>query len=361
MKIGIVGAGLMGRLLAFSLVNSGLQVSLFDQDDSDGVNNCSMAAAGVLAPVAELAKSEPIIFNLGSDALNHHWEKIIKQLPDSVYFRREGTLVLAHPRDQAELTRFIQGISSRLDDKNIYQKLDQGSIKKLEPEVEKFSDGFYLPSEGQIDNQALLNNLRNYLLEKNVAWQSNIFVDNIQPGKINFKNNVQKFDCVFDCRGLGAKSLFKDLRGVRGELIWLHAPDVHIRRLVRFMHPRYSLYVVPRPQQIYILGASEIESEDMSPISARTVLELLSATYYLHPGFIEARLVKTVVNCRPTLPDHLPKIKYTDGLVAINGLYRHGFLIAPTLVDEVMRWLQGGISNVRYSQLWEKFHDHYSF
>jgi glycine oxidase len=158
---------------------------------------------------------------------------------------------------------------------------------------------------------------------------------------------------VLDARGLAAKDLFSDLRGVRGELVWLQAPDVDIKRPTRFLHPRYPLYLVPRPNHVYLLGASEIEAEDTSPISVRTLLELLTAAYCLNPKFTEARVLKTVTQVRPTLLDHLPKIKHTDGLMAVNGLYRHGFLIAPALVAEMMTKFSD--KPCSYSSIWEFF------
>lgn len=166
---------------------------------------------------------------------------------------------------------------------------------------------------------------------------------------------MHQFDLVLDCRGMGAKDIFADLRGVRGELIWLHAADVFIARPIRFLHPRYNLYIVPRPEQIYLIGASEIEANDTTPISVHTTLELLTAAYCVHANFGEARIIKTVTHCRPTLTDHLPKIKYADGFLAVNGLSRHGFLLAPALAMEVMRWIEAGISAVCYPQLWEQY------
>ncbi len=144
------------------------------------------------------------------------------------------------------------------------------------------------------------------------------------------------FDYVFDCRGLGNPNT----RGVRGELICCHAPEVNIQRPIRLMHPRYKIYIVPRTNQHYVIGASEIESNDMSPISVRSCLELLSAAYSLHSGFAEARIVKMLTNCRPAYADNLPKIECVDGVISINGLYRHGYLLAPALVEQAMRYIQ---------------------
>lgn len=347
MKAGIVGAGIMGRLIAFYLVNAGWQVTLFDHNDSD---NCSMSAAGLLTPVSELEKSDPIIFNLGIDALDKYWISILSTL-SPIYFQRNGSLILTHPRDTAELFRFSDHIHKKIH-KEIYCELTRNEIINLECELTRFETGLYLPLEGQLDNQALLKSLKDYLIHKKITWE-NAYIHEINPGEVRFNNITNKYDIVFDCRGLNAKSSFHDLRGVRGELIWVCAPHVNIQRPIRLLHPRYSLYIAPRPENIYILGASEIESDDLSAISVRTTLELLSAANYMHPGFAEARIIKSVVNCRPTLSHHLPKIKYTGGLIAINGLYRHGFLVAPTLANEVMTYLRQGFGSVKYPELWE--------
>jgi glycine oxidase len=348
MKAAVVGAGVIGKLLAFRLVNAGWNVTLFEKEADNHAASCSMAAAGLLTPITELEKSDSLIYELGKAALTKHWPNILQQLDEVVYFQNQGSLVLAHPRDNTEMTRFINTISDRVPDQAIYEKLTQADIVKLEPAITKFENGYFLPMEGQLDNQSLLKSVSRYLQHHQVEFRENFLVDDIN----NLVNT--SFDITFDCRGLGAKSVFNDLRGIRGELIWIHAPDVDIHRPIRLMHPRYNLYIAPRPGNMYILGASEIESEEVSHISVRTMLELLSSAYYLHPGFAEAKVVKTLTQCRPTLTDHLPKIKYADGVVAINGLYRHGFLIAPTLVDDICRWLENGIRSVHYPQVWEQ-------
>lgn len=352
MKAGIAGAGIMGKLLALSLLNAGWDVTLFDKSET---NNCSMTAAGLLTPISELEKNDFIIFQLGREAINQHWPSILAQLDSNqIYFQQNGTLVLSHARDYSELSRFVQLIENKIQFKNMYRQLNQSGISELEPEISPFHNGYHFPNEAQIDNQRLLTELGNYL-EKKLTFVKNSLVHGVKPQEIILKDNTHTFDMVFDCRGLGAKSMFGDLRAVRGEIIWLHAPQVFIIRPIRFLHPRYSLYIVPRPNQIYLVGASEIESDDLTQISVRSTLELLTAAYSVHRGFGESRIIKTQAHCRPTLNDNLPKIKYSEGLIAVNGLYRHGFLIAPTLANEIIKWLQEGISNVCYPQLWEEW------
>lgn len=350
MKAGIAGDGIMGQLLAFSLVNVGWDVTLY----GSGVkNNCSNVAAGLLAPIVELEKNDSLIFQLGIDALTKHWPSILEKLPQTIYFRQLGSLILSHPKDEAELKRVIGILSRKLPNSTYYQSVTSNEISALEPEIKNFNRGYYIPHEAQIDNQSLLVKMKNYL-KKRIKWITRSFVSDIRPGKIRVADKVNYFDFVFDCRGLEAKTIFPDLRGVRGELIWLHAPDISISRPIHYLHPRYSLYIAPRPQHIYIIGSSEIETENYNPISVRTTLELLTAIYSVQPKFIEAQIIKTATQCRPTLPDCLAKIKYTDKFFAINGLYRHGYLIAPTLAADIIQGLQYGISKVCYPQLFEK-------
>ena len=145
-------------------------------------------------------------------------------------------------------------------------------------------------------------------------------------------------DGVIDCRGLASGD--KDLRGVRGELLYLHAPEVTLKRLIRLMHPRYPLYIVPRPDDIYVVGATQIESDDQSPVSVKSMLELLSAAYTVHTGFAEARILESRVDCRPAYKDNLPRLRLEERYLEVNGLFRHGFLLAPALADCCMQLLQ---------------------
>jgi glycine oxidase len=65
------------------------------------------------------------------------------------------------------------------------------------------------------------------------------------------------------------------------------------------------------------------------------MFELLGAAYTVHPAFGEAEVIETGAGLRPTLPDHLPKIIRQGRTLFINGLFRHGFLLAPALARRV--------------------------
>lgn len=337
-QIAILGAGLVGCLLAYRLSKQNYRVCLYEQRSQGDSQSAAYTAAAMLAPLAESAISDRLITEMGIASLRR-WPDWIAELNSecncSIFFQQQGTLVVWHPQDREEANRFYQRLDNDLTQHAHYQpqKLNRAALVSLEPALtHRFAEGWYLPSEGQLDNHALLDALLNYLAQKKVKihWGKTISIDEIQA------------DLIIDCRGVGAKTKWLEfiseqtnqLRGVRGEIVRVHAPEVALQRPIRLIHPRYPLYIAPKPNNIYVIGATEIESEDYSPMSVRSALELLGAAYSIHPGFAEARILEIRSQCRPAFSDNLPKI-YWDGrhCLAINGLYRHGYLIAPAIVE----------------------------
>lgn len=336
MNIGIVGAGLVGRVLALNLLSQGHSITLYDEDSAYGEESAGITAAGMLAIFAELETAESIIFDHGKRSIEL-WPSLLKQIGIEDAYQLEGSIITAHPQDLTELDHFIDTLKSKVDEADTIELLDNEGIISLEPDLYQHKKAFYIPYEGQVDAQRFMKVSSDYLLKhENVTWNENTHVDKTQDGVVYTENTQDTFDWVFDARGLGANDDIDGLRGVRGEVVWLDAPEVNITRPTRMLHPRYKIYIVPRANNRYIIGATEIESEDKSPISVRSSLELLSAVYSMHTGFAEARIVKTKTNCRPALKDNLPTIQHSNKMTRVNGLYRHGYLLAPAIVEEAL-------------------------
>jgi glycine oxidase len=92
---------------------------------------------------------------------------------------------------------------------------------------------------------------------------------------------------------------------------------------------------------LFMLGATSIEAEDTG-VSVRSALELLGAAYAVHPAFAEARILEFGSGLRPAFPDNLPRIAIDQNRIAVNGLYRHGFLIAPALAELTLAYVERG-------------------
>ena len=342
----VLGAGLMGRLLAHSLVRLGHQVEIFEAQGADAQGAAARVAAAMLAPLAESAITELPVVRMGQHALGR-WPELIAQLSEPVFFQRNGTLIVWHRQDSAEAQRFerlLQRTQQQLPDLPALHSLDAAQVQAQEPSLEnRFAHGLYLPEEGQLDNRQLLNALLQSLQTQGVMlhWNTPRSVENFSAGQTG------QPDWVFDCRGLGAREQWQKLRGVRGEVVRLYAPDVTLLRPLRLIHPRYPLYIAPKENHVFVIGATEIESEDISPATVRSTLELLSAAYTVHSGFAEARILEIATQARPTLRNNLPAIRRLgERTLQINGLYRHGFLIAPAMLDATLELVESGRSDL---------------
>jgi len=334
-NIAIIGSGLIGRLLALYLKRAGFVVNLYDKNDKCGTGSAARAAAGLLTPFSESLIAEPEIVNMGLEGLAL-WPKILASLNGFTFFQQQGSLIVSYEQDKAEQQRFVKNIDKHYPHSALTQ-LNRCQLSVLEPELaRRFSAALYLPSEGQIGNRKLLSALSQQLEQEHINWHLGAKIDQVKAQQFCHHGEIKTADLVIDCRGTGAIGELSNLRAVRGELFQLFAPEVNITRPVRLIHPRYNLYIAPKPNHHYVVGATEIESNDTSEMTVRSALELLSAAYSVHSGFSEAKILEQVSACRPAFSDNKPRINCQTGLIQINGLYRHGFLLAPVVLAHTL-------------------------
>jgi glycine oxidase len=245
-----------------------------------------------------------------------------------------GTLVVAGTRDRADLERFARMTEG-------FDRLDAAGIKALEPDLEgRFAAGLYYPAEGHLEPHLAMR----FLLEAARAAGVDIATGTTWSAR---RRDAADGETVIDCRGLAARGDLPALRGVRGERLIVRSREVTLQRPVRLLHPRHPLYVVPWGDGRFMIGATVIESDDTGPITVRSALELLGAAYALHPAFAEAEILDAGAGVRPAFPDNVPKIVVGGRTLYVNGLYRHGFLLAPALAQQVALHLEGGVTDPR--------------
>ena len=362
-SVGIAGAGLLGRLLAWRLAHAGWRVAVFDPAESAEPVFRSQAgdpyvptaagftAAGMLSPLAELDNAEPGEAALGWGSIEL-WRDIAANLPQAPYFRAEGSLMLAHRTDLGAAQRVLERLRAatatpewqRLSPPEGVQALDLPTLRTLEPAIQGPALAWLLPGEAQVDTVAMMAALHADAPGVDWHWRAPVLAlqAGARGGALQLADGrLLAFDRVIDVRGVGAKPELP-VRGVRGEVVWLHCPGHGLTRPTRLLHPRHRVYLVPRPGDVLIVGASEIETEDRSPASLRSVVELLAAAHSVVPALAEARILRLDVNLRPALPDNNPRIDHEGALLRINGLFRHGWLLAPALAEKALRdngWL----------------------
>jgi glycine oxidase len=320
--INIIGAGIAGTWQALLFARAGYDVTLHERGDAAMTQATSHFAGGMLAPWCEREASEPVITRLGIRSLDL-WRE---QLPDTPF---NGSLVVAHPRDRTDFERFAKLTTD-------HDRLDASGVSALEPSLDgRFREALFFAGEGHVEPRSVLPKLH----EKLTAAGATIkFESDREPDQIaqETKNGI-----VIDCRGLSARDKHPDLRGVKGEMVIVETPEVQLSRPVRLIHPRWPLYIIPRDGNRFMIGATTIESEDTG-VSVRSALELLSAAYAVHPAFGEARILEFGAGLRPAFPDYLPRIAVETTRISVNGLYRHGFLLAPALAELTLAYVERG-------------------
>ena len=311
-EITIIGAGVAGLCVARELLNHGANIVLVDRHGINGPHSCSWWAGGMLAPFCEGESAEEPVVRLGCEAAEW-WETQI----DAVY--RCGSLVVSPSRDASELARFERRTTGHVN-------VNAVEISKLEPDLgDRFNKGLFFEKEAHLSPRLALDQLRENILKDGVRFLQ----DDADP------DEYAKKGLTIDCRGLQAKRDLKDIRGVKGEMLILSCPDVNLNRPIRMLHPRVPLYIVPRGDGLFMLGATMVEGQAGKHVSARALLELLSAAYALNPAFGQAEVLEIGVDNRPAFPDNLPRIRREGHIVRVNGLFRHGFLLAPALARMV--------------------------
>jgi len=315
--ITILGGGIMGLLAARALANN-YAVTLYDPKGFPA-DNASLMAGGMLAPYSEIEHLNMDWVDAGHAGIDA-WREIHSALNTDIGFLEAGSLLVAHRDDHYILERFRTHLPIALqkyhDTKNFDEQLSQ-----------RFETLLFLQNEAHLDPVKAMRALCNDL-QKQI---------HLEPHALEPKDSKATF--VIDCRGMSSNDT--DLRGVKGEILLVRNLEFSLERPVRLMHPRYPLYILPRGDNVFMIGATQIESSGDTNVSIRSAMELMSALYALHPSFGEAEILDMKAGIRPSYPDNLPRITINGNLIACNGLFRHGYLLSPVMAQCVADHMAG--------------------
>ena len=356
-EVAVVGGGVAGLGVAWRLAQRGRRVAVFERDragrganrrgaDRRGADRrgASWAAAGMLAPAAELGFEELDLYAFGRESLAR-WPAFARELREAtgqdVGYRTEGTFVVADDRDSARALRRLFRFQTEHGARVEWLTGDEAAEREplLSP---RLPAAVWSPDDHQVDNRALADALRATAEAAGVAIREGAEVTAIEPGRrpaLVVGGERVEADAVVLAAGawsgaVGGLEPAPPVRPVKGQALSLRmTDDLTLRHVVRGP----DAYLVPKADGRLVVGATSEERGWDDAVTAGGLFRLLEGAVPLVPGVEEMELVETWVGHRPASRDHAPILGRSGhpGVVYATGQYRHGMLLAPVVADEV--------------------------
>jgi glycine oxidase len=351
----VVGGGAVGLCCAWRIAQRGARVVVLDRAEPPA--GATRVAAGMLAPIGELAFGEPELLRM-TLAAAERYPAFVAELEAasgiSTGYARHGALHIALDRDEAAELRRVHDLQRSLG--LGAEWLPPRRCRELEPGLTpSFNGGVHAPEEAAIDPRTMTAALLAALDAQGVEVRGGVEVtealldaDRIEGVRTGTGEELRA-EAVILAAGAwsGVTTWLPDharppVRPVKGQILELRAPDGEppCERIVA----SERVYLVPRPDGRLIAGATTEERGFDTTVTAGGVHELLREAYRLLPDVAEMELVESMAGLRPGTPDNLPLIGpgALDGLVLACGHYRNGILLAPLTGDAIATLLETG-------------------
>ncbi|HEX3174476.1 MAG TPA: glycine oxidase ThiO [Solirubrobacterales bacterium] len=344
----VVGGGVIGRACAWRLAQRSARVAVLDE--SAGRLGATRVAAGMLAPVGELAFGEPELLKM-TLAAAELYPGFVAELEAAsgreTGYVECGALHIALDRDEAADLRRVHELQRSLG--LAAEWLPLRRCRELEPGLTpSFNGGVHAPGEAAVDPRALAAALARAgrvagvevhaeALVEEALWEG----ERIVGVRTSLEKELRAPTVVLAAGAWSGQAPWlpeharPPVRPVKGQIIELRSRSgaAPCRRILA----SERVYLVPRSDGRLIVGATvEEQGFDTAP-TAGGVHELLREAYRLLPEVAEMELVEAAAGLRPGTPDNLPRVgpAPVDGLIWATGHYRNGILLAPLAATAV--------------------------
>jgi glycine oxidase len=350
----IVGGGVIGLAIGWRAQRRGLRTVVIDRAMTGEAT--SRVAAGMIAPIAEAAPSEPAVLALATESARRYPDFVRELSQESggdPGYLRCGTLLVA--RDPDEAVALERELAFRQSLMLPVRRLRPSEARALEPALAPtLRLGLEIPDDHAIDPRALVRALgaafdrAGGVRLQHTDVTAVVCEDDQVRGVALAGGTVIASEQVVVAAGPWSGELGGlppearvPLRPVKGQSLSLRDPSGPglFERVIR-MQPGY---LVPRGDGRYVLGATMEERGFDRAVTAGAVFELLRDAIELVPGISEFVIDELMVGTRPGTPDNAPIIGpgTVGGLHWATGHYRHGILLAPITADLIAGALAG--------------------
>jgi glycine oxidase len=343
-----VGGGAIGLSCAWRAAQRGARVAVLDRGEPPA--GATRVAAGMLAPVGELAFGEPELLEM-TLASARLFPEFVAELEaasgESTGYVRQGALHIALDRDEAAELRRVHDLQRSLGLEAEW--LPPRRCRDLEPGLTpSFNGGVHAPGEAAVDPRALTRALLAALAADGAEVRTGtevvagLFEGECLAGVHTASGEELWATTVVLASGAwsGCAEWLPEharppVRPVKGQIVELRSRD-GAQPCERILASE-RVYLVPRPDGRLIVGATSEEQGFDTTVTAGGVHELLREAYRLLPDVAEMELVGAMAGLRPGTPDNLPLVGpgALDGLLLATGHYRNGILLAPLAADTI--------------------------
>jgi glycine oxidase len=343
----VIGAGIAGLAVAHSACRRGLRPLVLDRGRPGGAT--TGLAAGMLAPVSEAAfgERELLALNLAAAARWPAWARDL----DGGGRRECGTLLVARDRDQAEA--LDRELAFRRDCGLRAERLLPTAARRLEPALAPTVRlALDVPDDHVADPAALVAALVSAIEGAGGEIRTGVEVSGIEcdgarAGGVRLAGGERVAAAhVVVAAGAWSSALSGiperarvPVRPVKGQLLRLRDPAGPglVERVIR----SEEMYLVPRGNGRYVLGATVEERGFDTAVTAGALHALLREAADVVPGVLELEVTETLAGLRPGTPDNAPALGpgLVEGLHWATGHFRHGILLAPITGEAVVAGL----------------------
>lgn len=350
----IVGGGVIGLSCAWRALQRGARVAVIDK--AWLATGATDVAAGMLAPVGELALGEPELLKM-TTAAAELYPDFIAELEAAIEadvptgYSRCGALHLALDRDEAAQLQRVHELQRSLGLEAEW--LSPRRCRDLEPGLSpRLTGGVHAPGEASVDPRLLAAALRRACGAKKFRYAITTITGLLLEGRrvvgVHSERDEWRADALVLAAGAWSGQLEwlpeearPPVRPVKGQILTLRTRDGSppCGRILA----SERVYLVPRPDGRLIVGATVEEQGFDTTVTAGGVHELLREAYRLLPEVAEMELVEATAGLRPGTPDNLPLIgpSGVDGLLWATGHFRNGILLAPLAANMLVEELEG--------------------
>lgn len=356
----VVGGGVIGLACAWRAAREGATVTVVDPAPGGSApGGASQVAAGMLAPVTEVAYGEQELLRLTIRSARQ-WPAFAAELEAAgevaVNHRAHGTLLVGFDPDDARALDELRAFQLELglDVERLRGRACRAREPLLSPRVRA---GLLTGEDHQVEPRrvvaALLAALeaaggrlrrdRAAAIDHDGSRVRGVVLDD---GSLLAAPRVVLAAGCWSGRldGLPAE-VVPPVRPVKGQVLELRRREGEsdLGATVRGLVQGRSIYLVPRGGGRVVVGATQEERGEDTTVTAGATRVLLDDAARVVPAVDELELTRTLVGLRPATPDNRPLIGPTalEGLLLATGHHRHGVLLTPVTADAIAAWLAG--------------------